>query len=252
MQPHGGQTAPYAGKQDPWDQAAATRRAAEQEAAAIRRQAAEQAEAIRQAAEREAAEQRSALMAMSAQLGQVAAYVTDYLGKHALREGLPEHQLTAGTAAELAPGEGAVGPASPATRPGRSPAATRPVPAGPVLARPGAGTPTRPAAAPGQRPGSRPTARPETQPGARPHGRQVAATRKAVIAIAAAVSLALVGGGTQLALRGYAFFVFRSAGTGATDNNGLQENQGPGQPDAPRAHLPAKPAPAKPAPHLRL
>ena len=76
--------------------------------------------------------------------------------------------------------------------------------------------------------------------------------RKAVIAIAAAVSLALVGGATQLALRGYPFFVFRSAGTGATDNNGLQENQGPGEPDAPRAHLPARPAPAKPTPHLRL
>jgi hypothetical protein len=248
--------APYAG-----DQAAAMRRAAEQEAAELRRQAAEQeaaelrrqaaeqAEAIRQDAEREAAELRSALTTMSAQLGQVAAYVADYLGELGLREDRPEHRLTAGVAAELAPGEAPVGPASPATRPERSPAATRPAPADPVLARPGAGTATRPAAAPGQRPGSQPAARPETQPGARPAGRQAAAMRKAVIAITAAVSLALVGGGTQLALRGYQFFVFRSAGTGATDNNGLQENQGPGQPDAPRAHVAAKPAPAKSAPH---
>ena len=220
MQPRGGQMAPHAGEQDPWDQAAATRRAV-QEAAELRRQAAEQAEAIRQAAEREAAELRSALMTMSAQLSQVAAYVTDYLGEHLLREDRPEHRVTTGAATELAPGEAAVGPASPATRPERSPAVTGPAPADPVLAQPGAGT----------------------------AGRQAAAMRKAVIVITAAVSLALVGGGTQLALRGYQFFVFRSAGTGATDNNGLQENQGPGQPDALRAHVAAKPAPAKPAPH---
>ena len=62
-----------------WDQAIAIRQAAEQDAAAIRRQAISQAAAIRQAAEQEAAELKAALLAMSVELGWVAAYVTDNL-----------------------------------------------------------------------------------------------------------------------------------------------------------------------------
>jgi len=53
---------------------------------------------------------------------------------------------------------------------------------------------------------------------------------------AAMVLFALTAGGTEVALHGFKFFVFRSAGTGETSGSGLQENQGPGQPDAPAAH----------------
>ena len=51
-------------------------RGAEQEAEEIRRQAAEQADAIREAATREADELRAGAIRLSAELGQVAAYVT--------------------------------------------------------------------------------------------------------------------------------------------------------------------------------
>jgi hypothetical protein len=53
---------------------------------------------------------------------------------------------------------------------------------------------------------------------------------------AAMVLFALTAGGAEVALHGFKFFVFRSAGTGETSGSGLQENQGPGQPDAPGAH----------------
>jgi hypothetical protein len=45
----------------------------------------------------------------------------------------------------------------------------------------------------------------------------------------------------ELAPHGFSFLAFRPSGTSATDNHGLQENQGPGQPDASGAH-PAKAA----------
>jgi hypothetical protein len=66
--------------------------------------------------------------------------------------------------------------------------------------------------------------------------------RKVALVFAALFSVAVIGGLMELGLHGFNFFVFRSAGTGATDNNGLQENQGPGQPDAPGAqhNKPAK------------
>jgi hypothetical protein len=54
--------------------------------------------------------------------------------------------------------------------------------------------------------------------------------------MAALVLVAVTAGTTEIALHGFSFFVFRSAGTGATPGNGLKEDQGPGQPDAPSAH----------------
>jgi hypothetical protein len=60
--------------------------------------------------------------------------------------------------------------------------------------------------------------------------------RVTVIATAALVLVALASGATEVALHGYRFFVFRSTGTGETGPSGLQEDQGPGQPDAPGAH----------------
>ena len=53
---------------------------------------------------------------------------------------------------------------------------------------------------------------------------------------AAMVVFALTAGATEVALHGFKFFVFRAAGTGETSGSGLQENQGPGQPDAPAPH----------------
>ena len=50
------------------------------------------------------------------------------------------------------------------------------------------------------------------------------------------VLFGVVAGTTEIFLHGYSFFVFRSAGTGATLGNGPKEDQGPGQPDAPGTH----------------
>jgi hypothetical protein len=70
----------------------------------------------------------------------------------------------------------------------------------------------------------------------RPQGppRQLVAIRVAAAATAALFLIALASATTELALHGFAFFVFRSTGTGETGPGGLQENQGPGQPDAPK------------------
>jgi uncharacterized iron-regulated membrane protein len=77
---------------------------------------------------------------------------------------------------------------------------------------------------------------PAARPGAKPKTRQYKAIRVTSVATAALVVFAAVAGSTEIGLHGFKFFVFRSAGTGATNGDGLQENQGPGQPDAPGAH----------------
>jgi hypothetical protein len=58
--------------------------------------------------------------------------------------------------------------------------------------------------------------------------------RFAVIATSALFLVAVVAGVMEIHRHGFDFFIFRSAGTGETRHNGLQENQGPGQPDAPK------------------
>lgn len=55
-----------------------------------------------------------------------------------------------------------------------------------------------------------------------------------VLALALLILIPLVGGTTMLIMHGPAFFVFRQAGVGQTSGDGLTENQGPGQPDAPK------------------
>jgi hypothetical protein len=62
------------------------------------------------------------------------------------------------------------------------------------------------------------------------------AVRAMSVFTAALVLLALTAGASEVALHGFKFFVFRSAGTGETSGSGLQENQGPGQPGAPGLH----------------
>jgi hypothetical protein len=81
---------------------------------------------------------------------------------------------------------------------------------------------------------------PDTKPLVRPatgaQGRQVRAMRKVVIALAALCLVGVGSGAAEMALHGFGFFLFRNAGAGAGNSRDLNENQGPGQPDAPRAH----------------
>ena len=99
-------------------------------------------------------------------------------------------------------------------------------------------------------PGPRRAADPGTRQARKPQGppRQLVAFRVAAAATAALFLFALVAGTTEVALHGFSFFVFRSSGTGETGRGagGLQEDQGPGQPDAPKptpSHVNARSSP---------
>jgi hypothetical protein len=75
--------------------------------------------------------------------------------------------------------------------------------------------------------------------------------RVAAVASSALVLFAAAAGATEIYLHGFAFFVFRSVGTGETGRGagGLQEDQGPGQPDAPKTDAPKTDAPKTTAGH---
>jgi hypothetical protein len=209
--------------------AAAILAAAERDAARIRQQASDQAAKIRATAEADAGELRAVIEALTDELAHMTSYLTGAFGISAHPAGAPVFPP---------PSKPAAPPASPTARPTTSPAAEP------------ASRPTKPAAQ---------TAKPATRPAkraARP--RQYAAARGTTIVTVALVLLTAAAGTTETALHGFAFFVFRSAGTGATNDNGLQEDQGPGQPNARgihhhvpgphhcrrRATSPATPAPA--------
>jgi hypothetical protein len=151
------------------DEAVISLAGAKQEATQLVRQASDQAAATLAAAELEAAEIRASVMKLTAELGGVAAYVTQSL----------------------------YSPAAPAAKP--------------VLP-------------------------PEIAPAVKPKARQLMAIRVMTIITATLVLFAAITGVTEVALHGFAFFVFRSVGTGETGPHGLQEDQGPGQPDTPGAH----------------
>jgi hypothetical protein len=187
-------------------------RIAGDEAAAIRKAAEQQAAAIRRSAEQEAADLRAAVIAMSTQMGHIAIYLNDYLGTDALREERPPVLRIATPEQDVVPGGAAPRLARPALDPDRPKASRSPSSCAPRTEAPSAPREVKSA------------------------GRQAAAMRKVAIVFAAIFSVAVMGGLTEIGLHGFSFFVFRSAGTGATDNNGLQENQGPGQPNAPGAH----------------
>jgi hypothetical protein len=169
---------------------------ADHQAAEITQQAAYQAAAVREAAERDAAELQATLMEMSVELGRVAAYVTGILQSTAMPA----------TAPAAWPGT------SPAPRPATKPA-TRPA---------------KPTTLPGEPP-TRP-AEPPAKPAAR--SRQFRAARLPVLAMAVAIVFGLLAATTELAVRGYGFFVFRSPGTGATQ----QGPPGPPPSQPPAAH----------------
>ena len=94
--------------------------------------------------------------------------------------------------------------------------------------QPAADSEAKPAAGPGAKPGIRLVGRPQGP------SRQLVAVRVAAATTAALFLFAVAAGTTEVALHGFAFFVFRSVGTGETGSHGLQEDQGPGQPDAPK------------------
>jgi hypothetical protein len=210
--------------------AATIRATAEADAAQIRQQATDQAATIRADAEREAAELRVVITTLLAELDRVTAHVsgnrtdtamaaTRSVASPAPRTALPTTQPASppGSALAVHPG------APPATQPLGN-LATRP---GPAAVAPAGAKPAVPQGATLAAPPTRKTAA---------HPRQYAAARLMVAVITTLALLVLAAGYAELGLHGSAFFVFRSAGTGATDNNGLQEDQGPGQPDAPGVH----------------
>jgi hypothetical protein len=278
-------------RQEALDQANAIRQAAAREAAEIRkqaayqadaareagrkavelkRQAAEQAEAMREAAEREADELRADAIRLSAELGQVAAYVTRTLTMPTMPVREPQAQPRQHVAEDftLRATPAAESEARPAARlrpqarssqcyieglDGQAKSAAGleaweaeeaweeeaweaeeawPPPAEPDDVWPTVSTgevwPTTPAGRTTTRPATRPhrrPARPATRPARRAdkptRSRQHRSMRVFAGTITTLVVLALGIGAYQLATRGFTFFVFRSAGTGATDNNAI-------------------------------
>jgi hypothetical protein len=197
-------------RQEAHDQARSSLAEARCEAAELIQRVSDQAATTLAAVEVQTAELRAAIMKLSAELAGVTGHVTENL-------------MTSAPSA-----------IQPVAIPGPGPAAEpKEAPEAPARTEPAAAPEAETAA----KPKPEPAAKPATRPAAVPTGRtrQYAAARVAAIATAALILFALVSGTTEVALHGYRFFVFRSVGTGETGPSGLQEDQGPGQPDAPGA-----------------
>ena len=188
------------------DDAATARADAKLQAARLVQQAADQAQATLAAAELQAARIRAGIQKLSADLGGVATSFT----------------------------EGLLSPAGPAARPATKPAAG---PAPKPATRSAAVTATRPGVSPRR-------IKPDTQTAGQTKNRQVSAARKMTAALVALTLAGVATGATELVLHGPAFFVFRANGAGASQT-GPEEDQGPGQPNAPGAHHNAKVIPVK-------
>jgi hypothetical protein len=212
------------------DQAAEIVTTAEHKAAEITQSAADRAAATVTTAEREAAEMRAATTKMTVELGRVAAYVVENLAvstEPATKPGDPP-------AAKLA--------TPPVTEPQARPTtktASRPQrDATENLIKPA--RPARSATRPAARPGISPRRTPAARPAAKPKARQVGAWRKMVAALAVLFLVGITSAATEIGLHGFSFFVFRNTGAGAGNPHNLDEDQGPGQPDAPGTHHKAK------------
>ena len=170
---------------------------ADHQAAEVRHQASAEAAATRQPAGRDAAELRATLTGIQAELGRVAVYVAENLQSTAMA-------------------------AAPAASPGTRPAARR-------TTKP-ATRPVEPVSRPAE-----PTTRAAT-PAAKPPGRprQFRAMRLVVLAMTVPLLFGLIAATTELALHGYGYFVFRSAGTGATQQG--PSGRPPSQPPAAAHH----------------
>jgi hypothetical protein len=214
------------------------REAAGREAERIRQQAAMQASAVREAAEIEAAEVHTAVMSMQTELSEFAARISNTLPNPVLPRTPPT-------------GRSAVGPAASPSAPPRTPPTGRSAmgpaasPSAPPWAQPQTVPAERPTGKPGPQPAGKPGARSVKKP-ASGQGRQVVAFRFVAIAASALFLFAAAAGAVEIHLHGFDFFVFRSTGTGETGPTGLQEDQGPGQPDAPKptpSHIKVQPSP---------
>jgi hypothetical protein len=85
----------------------------------------------------------------------------------------------------------------------------------------------------------------------KPSDNRKTAMRRWRLVFAAIIVFVISAGSFMISQHGFSFFVFRSAGTGESPDSFLSENQGPGQPDAPRAtplavKVPVRRAAAKP------
>jgi hypothetical protein len=69
--------------------------------------------------------------------------------------------------------------------------------------------------------------------------------RKSMAVLATLIVVGGVTGAGEVGMHGLKFFLFRNAGAGAGNSQDLDENQGPGQPDAPGAHHDPVNPPAK-------
>ncbi|HEV2370811.1 MAG TPA: hypothetical protein VGS19_01465 [Streptosporangiaceae bacterium] len=230
------------------DQAATIRETVEHEVADLKRQAAEHASQIREAAAAEAAQLHDTLTGMTAELARITENFTRP------PKGMPSNAAAAAAPAAAAP------TAAPARGPRPAGAARAPAPeqedlgqgqapAAPARPRPQPGTrPTRPGARPAEHPG-RPA-----QPG-KPHTkgvpRQLRAARIMVGVFILTVTTALTAGAVGLAEHGFQFFVFRSAGTGATDNNAVFPGIIPPSPQPSPHHPSPSPTPGHRGAHHR-
>ena len=228
------------------DDAATARADAKQEAARLVQQAADQAAATLAAAEVQAAKIRAGILKLSADLGGVATNFTEDLlspAKPATKPAADPHpklraQAAAGVAAPPVTEAAAPSVSEPAAK-----LATRP--AAKPAARPATKPVTRSVAAPATKPGVSPRrGKPETQAAGTKKNRQVSAARKVTAALVALTLAGVATGAVEVVLHGPAFFVFRANGAGASQT-GPEEDQGPGQPNAPGAHHNAKVIPVK-------
>jgi hypothetical protein len=237
---------------------------AQYEAAEIRKFAADRAAATLTSAEREAADLRAAVMKMTTDLGGVAAYVTENLAIPTMPGTRPAARPAALPSAEPAILPADQPGAQPAILPGAAPGAestttqhARPAAKPAVRSQPSAtesltkpAAPTRPTARPpAARPGVSPRRSPKPRTTAKPKARQVGAWRKMVAALVIFFMVGMTSAAAEIGMHGLSFFVFRNAGAGAGNSHDFEENQGPGQPDAPGAHHKAQAKPhAKPHP----
>jgi hypothetical protein len=225
------------------DDAATARADAKQEADRLVQQAADQAAATLAAAELQAAKIRAGILKLSADLGGVATSFTEDLLSPAKPATKPAADPPAKLRAQATAAPPMTEPAAPSAAEPAARLATKP--ATKPAARPATKPATRSVAAPATKPGVSPRrTKPGTQAPGKAKNRQVSAARKVTAALVALTLAGVVTGATEVVLHGPAFFVFRANGAGASQT-GLEEDQGPGQPNAPGAHHHAKVIPAK-------
>jgi len=102
-------------------------------------------------------------------------------------------------------------------------------------------SPAKPVTRPEGQLTTQPATKPRIRPGTGTKGRQVRVMRKVQVAFVALSLVGVLSGAVEIALHGFSFYLFRNAGAGAGNARNLNENQGPGQPDAPGAHHKANP-----------